>query len=61
LVFHIIVSFVYVNRIIFDMEREGEMISTDWPSGGPSTAQVEKVEVTEEPYTGEFEEFTIRY
>jgi acylphosphatase len=43
------------------MEREGEMISTDWPSGGPSTAQVEKVEVTEEPYTGEFEEFTIRY
>jgi len=30
-------------------------------SSGPSTAQVEKVEVTEEPYTGEFVDFTIRY
>jgi len=30
-------------------------------SSGPSRAQVEKVEVQEETYTGEFEEFTIRY
>ncbi len=30
-------------------------------SSGPSRAQVEKVEVQEETYTGEFEDFTIRY
>jgi acylphosphatase len=30
-------------------------------SSGPSRAHVEKVEAVEEPYTGEFEEFTIRY
>lgn len=28
---------------------------------GPSRANVEKVEITEEPYTGEFEGFEIRY
>ena len=28
---------------------------------GPSRANVEKVEITEEPYTGEFGEFAIRY
>jgi acylphosphatase len=30
-------------------------------SSGPSRAQVEKVEAQEETYTGEFEEFAIRY
>jgi acylphosphatase len=33
----------------------------DWCHSGPSTAHVEKVLVTEEPYSGEFEDFLIRY
>ena len=33
----------------------------DWCHGGPSTAQGEKVKVDYETYTGEFEEFSIRY
>jgi len=33
----------------------------DWCHSGPSGAQVEKVLVTEEPYSGEFSEFSIRY
>jgi acylphosphatase len=33
----------------------------DWCHGGPSTAQVEKVKVANEPYMEEFEEFSIRY
>ena len=33
----------------------------DWCHSGPSRAQVKKVEVQEEAYTGEFEDFTIRY
>ncbi len=34
---------------------------TEWCHGGPSTAQVEKVEVITEPYSGEFAAFEIRY
>ena len=33
----------------------------DWCQSGPSTAQVEKVERKDSQYTGEFEEFSIRY
>jgi acylphosphatase len=33
----------------------------DWCYSGPSGAQVEKVEVVREPYTGEYEDFAIRY
>jgi acylphosphatase len=32
-----------------------------WCHSGPSTARVEKVEVQPEPYSGEFEGFSIRY
>lgn len=32
-----------------------------WCHGGPSTATVEKIKVEEEPFMGEFEEFSIRY
>ena len=34
---------------------------TDWCHGGPSNAQVEKVEVQAGAYTGEFDDFAIRY
>ena len=33
----------------------------DWCQSGPSTAQVQKVDVEEHTYTGEFEGFEIRY
>ena len=33
----------------------------DWCRGGPSNAEVEKVEVEQCNYTGEFEDFDIRY
>ncbi len=33
----------------------------DWCYSGPSTSQVEKIEVEKLGYTGEFEEFNIRY
>jgi len=33
----------------------------DWCHGGPSNARVEKVEVKEMPYSGEYEDFSIRY
>lgn len=33
----------------------------DWCHSGPSTSQVEKVRIDREQYTGEFEDFTIRY
>ena len=33
----------------------------DWCHSGPSRSEVEKVEVEKRPYTGEFEEFGIRY
>ncbi|MBU1017668.1 acylphosphatase [Patescibacteria group bacterium] len=33
----------------------------DWCHGGPSTAQVNKVEVDQLPYTEEFDDFHIRY
>ena len=33
----------------------------DWCHGGPSMAQVEKVKVDHSPYTGEFDDFNIRY
>lgn len=33
----------------------------DWCSSGPSTAQVEKVDMEQLTYTGEFEDFEIRY
>lgn len=34
---------------------------TDWCHGGPSNATVEKVEVQNAAYTGEFSDFSIRY
>lgn len=34
---------------------------TDWCHGGPSNAQVEKVEAEKQTCTGEFEDFEIRY
>ena len=33
----------------------------DWCHGGPSTAQVDKVKAEQAPYSGEFENFSIRY
>lgn len=33
----------------------------DWCHSGPSTAYVDKVEVQNVPYTGEFEGFEVRY
>lgn len=33
----------------------------DWCHGGPSVAQVKKVKVEQSPYTGEFDDFDIRY
>jgi len=33
----------------------------DWCHSGPSMAQVEKVKIEREPYSGEFESFEIRY
>ena len=33
----------------------------DWCHSGPSRCMVEKVEITPERYTGEFESFEIRY
>ncbi len=33
----------------------------DWCHSGPSTAQVENVEVTQATYMGEFDDFHIRY
>lgn len=33
----------------------------DWCQSGPSTAQVQKVDMEEHTYTGEFERFEIRY
>ena len=33
----------------------------DWCHSGPSTAQVEKVTVEKQAYTGEYEEFSVRY
>ncbi len=33
----------------------------DWCHGGPSTAKVDKVKADYETYTGEFEDFSIRY
>ncbi len=33
----------------------------DWCHSGPSTAHVEKVQVEKLGYTGEFEDFSIRY
>ena len=33
----------------------------DWCYSGPSMSQVEKIEIEQLTYTGEFEEFSIRY
>lgn len=33
----------------------------EWCHSGPSTAKVEKVEVEKQDYTGEFDDFSIRY
>jgi acylphosphatase len=33
----------------------------DWCHSGPSTSEVTKVEVEKQGYTGEFEDFAIRY
>ena len=33
----------------------------DWCQSGPSTAQVKKVDMEKLTYTGEFEDFSIRY
>ena len=33
----------------------------DWCYSGPSTAQVEKVEIEKQEYSGEFDSFDIRY
>ncbi|MBN2096693.1 acylphosphatase [Candidatus Peregrinibacteria bacterium] len=33
----------------------------DWCHGGPSTSQVEKVEIDHAPYMEEFDDFHIRY
>ncbi len=33
----------------------------DWCHSGPSTAEVKKVQVEHEPYSGEFETFEVRY
>lgn len=44
---------------------EGDSPNVDdmlkWCGKGPSTAIVKNVQVTEEPYQGEFTDFTIRY
>lgn len=33
----------------------------DWCHSGPSTAQVEKVDIEKQPYMAEFRDFAIRY
>lgn len=33
----------------------------DWCHGGPSTSQVDKVKVEKAPFTGEFDDFSVRY
>lgn len=45
------------------VEGPSNIVNTfvDWCYSGPSTAQVEKVVASEEPYTAEFEDFSIRY
>lgn len=44
-------------------EGEENAVNTliDWCRSGPSTAQVDKVDVKPAAYTHEFEEFSIRY
>ena len=39
-------------------ERVGEF--AEWVKGGPSLARVDNVEMVEEEYTGEFEDFVVR-
>lgn len=45
------------------VEGEENRVNTliDWCHSGPSTAQVQKVEVQKEDYMNEFEDFSIRY
>ena len=45
------------------LEGEGKSVDKmlEWCRKGPPAAQVENVSITEEPYTGEFNNFTIKY
>jgi acylphosphatase len=44
-------------------EGEGEAVDSllEWCRSGPPAGRVDTLEITEEPFTGEFDSFTIRY
>ena len=46
---------------VFEGEDDAVEALVKWCYKGSPSAKVEKVEVIEEPYTGEFKDFTIRY
>jgi acylphosphatase len=46
---------------VFEGRPEDVERVVGWCRGGPSLAVVEHMEVLEEPYTGTFKEFNIRY
>jgi len=46
---------------LFEGRRPEVDAMIDWCRRGPSHAIVEHLEVVEEPYTGEFADFSIRY
>jgi acylphosphatase len=49
--------------VVLEAEGPENKINTliDWCHSGPSTSEVTKVEVENHTYTGEFEDFDIRY
>ena len=46
---------------LFEGEDESVDKMLDWCHIGPPAARVEEVLITEEPYTGEFHDFSIKY
>lgn len=46
---------------VFEGKKDNTKKMIDWCKRGPNFASVINIEVIEEPYTGEFEDFRIRY
>jgi acylphosphatase len=45
----------------FEGEEEAVDALLEWCHSGPPAGRVDTLEITEEPFTGEFDSFTIRY
>ncbi|OPY83472.1 MAG: Acylphosphatase [Syntrophus sp. PtaU1.Bin005] len=46
---------------LFEGKRQNVDVLVDWCRHGPPHAVVEELSVLDEPYTGEFSDFSIRY